>query len=54
MFEAVVKEGYKELFALHADKTWTLDDGQLITFFRQNDQSSAIVARRFFDNSSIG
>jgi hypothetical protein len=45
-FERLVKEAYKGLFGLHGDKAWSLDTGQLITFFRQNDQSSAIVGKR--------
>ena len=45
-FSQLVSTGYKELFALHGEKTWDLDSSQLITFFRQNDQSSAIVGKR--------
>jgi len=45
-FAQVIKAGYKELFDLHSDKTWSLDAFHLITFFRQNDQSSAIVGKR--------
>lgn len=45
-FAQLVTTGYKELFALHSEKTWGLDLSQLITFFRQNDQSSAIVGKR--------
>jgi len=45
-FAQLVTTGYKELFALHGEKTWGLDSSQLITFFRQNDQSSAIVGMR--------
>jgi len=45
-FAQLVTTGYKELFALHGEKTWGLDSSQLITFFRQNDQSSAIVGQR--------
>ena len=45
-FAQLVTTGYKELFALHAEKTWDLNSSQLITFFRQNDQSSAIVGKR--------
>ncbi len=46
VFAQLVTTGYKELFALHGEKTWGLDSSQLITFFRQNDQSSAIVGKR--------
>ncbi|MGB8952605.1 MAG: DUF5343 domain-containing protein [Candidatus Aminicenantales bacterium] len=45
-FAQLVTTGYKELFALHGEKTWGLNSSQLITFFRQNDQSSAIVGKR--------
>jgi len=45
-FAQLVTTEYKDLFALHGEKTWGLDSSQLITFFRQNDQSSAIVGQR--------
>jgi uncharacterized protein DUF5343 len=45
-FEEIVKTAYKELFELHGDDTWTLDEGRLISFFRGNDQTSDLVGRR--------
>ena len=45
-FAKIVETAYKGLFALHGEKTWGIEPGQLITFFRQNDQSSGIVGQR--------
>jgi len=45
-FEKLVKEAYSELFALHSDRAWSLDQNTLITYFRQTDQSSAVVGSR--------
>jgi hypothetical protein len=45
-FAQLVKMAYKEVFTLYGEKTWGLDSSQLITFFRQNDQSSALVGQR--------
>jgi hypothetical protein len=42
----LLKSAYRELFQLHGEGTWTLDDDKLITFFRSADQSSDIVGRR--------
>ena len=42
-FGPVVEKAYPELFALHGDASWDLSRDQLITFFRQTDQSSASV-----------
>jgi hypothetical protein len=42
-FAKVLESAYGDLFALHGDGTWDLDRDQLITFFRQADQSSASV-----------
>lgn len=42
---AVVKKTYPELFSLHGEDAWSLQTGDLITFFRQNDQSSASVGK---------
>ncbi|MGA2915118.1 MAG: DUF5343 domain-containing protein [Sedimentisphaerales bacterium] len=45
-FSEMVEKAYTGLFALHGDSTWTLDLTSLITFFRQADQSSALVGKR--------
>jgi hypothetical protein len=45
-FEDVIKKAYSGLFELHADHTWKLSDEDLITFFRQSDQTSEAIGRR--------
>ena len=45
-FSEVVKSAYSDLFSLHGDGAWSLDDSKLITFFRQTDQSSQLVGSR--------
>lgn len=45
-FESIIKAAYKDLFELHAESTWTLDESRLISFFRGNDQTSDLVGRR--------
>jgi hypothetical protein len=45
-FEALVKGAYVSLFELHADHTWTLSDEDLITFFRQTDQTGEVIGKR--------
>jgi hypothetical protein len=45
-FDEVVKTAYSDLFELHGDNAWALDTESLITFFRQSDQTSAIVGKR--------
>lgn len=45
-FQALVERSYKNLFELHRDKTWTLDHGQLVSFFRQSSESSELVGGR--------
>ncbi|MFA5903293.1 MAG: DUF5343 domain-containing protein [Desulfobacula sp.] len=45
-FSALVKTAYSELFALHKDAAWALDQDSLITFFRQTDQASALVGKK--------
>jgi len=44
-FGEIVKSAYSGLFSLHSD-AWTLSSDALITFFRQTDDSSAIVGGR--------
>jgi hypothetical protein len=44
--EKVVKDAYGPLFELHSDGSWTLSDEDLITFFRQSDQTSDVIGRR--------
>ncbi len=45
-FSEIVKSAYSDLFSLHGDGAWSLDDSKLITFFRQTDQSSQLVGSR--------
>ena len=45
-FSSLVNKAYSELFTLHSDRAWTLDENALITFFRQNDKSNAVVGKR--------
>jgi acetyl-CoA carboxylase alpha subunit len=45
-FSEIVKTAYSDLFNLHGDDAWALDDSKLITFFRQTDQSSQLVGSR--------
>jgi hypothetical protein len=44
--EKVVKEKYAELFAQSGDQAWELDRDSLIGFFRVNDETSALTAKR--------
>lgn len=45
-FEKLVKTAYSELFELHGSGTWGLSKDDLITFFRQSDQTSAAIGGR--------
>lgn len=45
-FSEIVKIAYKDLFELRNDDAWTLDEEDLITYFRQSDQSTEIVGKR--------
>ncbi|MCH7700392.1 MAG: DUF5343 domain-containing protein [Planctomycetes bacterium] len=45
-FDAIAKKAYSSLFDLHGDGAWSLDQSALITFFRQSDQTTAIVGQR--------
>ncbi|MCB2102049.1 MAG: DUF5343 domain-containing protein [Rhodobacterales bacterium] len=42
----IVRTSYSEIFDLHDEDAWTLDDENLITYFRQTDQSTEIVGKR--------
>jgi hypothetical protein len=44
--EVPVKGAYSALFELHGDASWALSDEDLITFFRQSDQTSDVIGRR--------
>lgn len=45
-FAELVETAYKELFSLHGQKAWELAPEKLISFFRNADQTSAIVGQR--------
>ena len=42
-FSDVVQSAYAELFKLFGENAWTLDNGKLINYFRQTDQSSELI-----------
>jgi hypothetical protein len=42
----LLKTAYKDLFILHGDKAWTLEQAALVTYFRQTDQTSVLVGTR--------
>lgn len=44
-FGELVKDAYRDLFALHKDETWKLDHDRLIAFFRNKDKTSDLVGR---------
>lgn len=45
-FGALVQKAYSSLFELHGNDAWNLDSDELITFFRQSDQTSATIGGR--------
>lgn len=45
-FSKLVKSAYSALFDLHGDSSWTLESDELITFFRQADQTSDAIGKR--------
>jgi len=45
-FAEMVKSAYADLFSLHRDDAWTLDNNKLISFFRSSDGTSDVVGRR--------
>lgn len=45
-FGALVQKAYASLFELHGNDAWNLDSNELITFFRQSDQTSATIGGR--------
>lgn len=45
-FASLVKTAYKDLFDVHGDSAWNLDKHSLITFFRNSDDTSAVVGDR--------
>jgi hypothetical protein len=45
-FCGMIKSAYSDLFSLHGDKAWALDQSGLVTYFRQTDKTSAVVGTR--------
>jgi hypothetical protein len=45
-FSSLVKSAYHELFDLHGDDAWDLEEEELLDFFRQADQTSEIIGKR--------
>ena len=45
-FAELIEQAYSELFELHSQNSWSLENDDLITFFRQNDQTSDAIGRR--------
>lgn len=45
-FEKLVSSAYSSLFELHGQGTWNLAADDLITFFRQTDQTGAAIGQR--------
>ncbi|MDR3390719.1 MAG: DUF5343 domain-containing protein [Sulfuriferula sp.] len=45
-FASLVQKAYSSLFELHGNDAWNLDSDELITFFRQSDQTSATIGSR--------
>ena len=45
-FASLVENAYSALFDLHGASTWNLESDDLITFFRQNDQTGDAIGRR--------
>ncbi len=45
-FEKLVKESYSDLFELHGDDAWNLDQAALTHFFRTSDHTTDVVGRR--------
>lgn len=45
-FGELIKKAYSSLFELHGEDAWVLDNGGLVTFFRQSDQTSEAIGKR--------
>lgn len=45
-FGALVENAYSSLFELHGKQAWELDNNDLVTFFRQSDQTSEAIGKR--------
>lgn len=45
-FGLLVEKAYFSLFELHGKDAWELDNNDLVTFFRQSDQTSEAIGKR--------
>jgi hypothetical protein len=45
-FGSLIQKAYSSLFDLHGEDAWKLDGEDLITFFRQSDQTGDIIGKR--------
>lgn len=45
-FASLIKTAYASLFELYGEGSWSLGNDELITFFRQSDQTSDAIGRR--------
>lgn len=45
-FSALVEKAYSALFELYGERSWVLGNDDLITFFRQTDQTSDAIGKR--------
>lgn len=45
-FANLIKTAYSSLFDLHGENAWDLSSEELITFFRQSDQTSDVIGKR--------
>lgn len=45
-FSSLVQSAYKDLFDVHGESAWKLDKDSLVTFFRQSDDTSAVIGGR--------
>lgn len=45
-FAELVAAGYADLFALHGESAWSLQNDKLISYFRNTDHTSALVGQR--------
>lgn len=45
-FGGMVKKAYSDIFQTHGENAWELENDDLITYFRAQDQTTAIVGKR--------
>ena len=45
-FSKLIESSYSKLFDIHGDSAWTLDDRDLLSFFRATDKTSDLTGKR--------